>query len=960
MLALRQAHDLFLHKDVIASLGPQDGDINDFIEHEAVCSQRHENTCQWVLEHRLFATWLAVPPKQHTILWITGGPGAGKSTLTSFIVDHLRTNIHPSPLTPRVAFFYFKASSASHNNAADAMYSLTWQLCCQSKAASVALARDASYLSADTRWVRTKTGVKESRTYKASQQMERALKAPPDAVILIDGLDECQDCDEFLPKFLALCQKANIKILLTSRREEQIAQQLQSSPTLEIMPSNIQRDVEAFLAFKIACSARISYPWLRDKIPKALASRHEGVFLWVVLMFNELEACVTVEDVQSALVRLPTGLEAVYVAIVDRLEKTLTRGAIEVGRKVLSWVLGSGRPLSMDELHEALYHQYKLAGNTLLANGQFPYADQEIEVICGSLVKIQFGKIRPVHETTTGFLKLLAGRNQLRTRPCILPDNNEISVGLAAVCLAYIAEKCGSPLSHFAEGILNVERFNIERFRAQNAFIEYACAYWVYHILECPPEVQDNALTLLESSLTCSTTLFWIETSSLLKPSGLWRLIIAIQELDDWTDDQKGETKVESSRAVIDIWCTGVLEFLDSYGPILAERPWIIWLIRVKQFPNHEKGARICSQYQPTSEEQEWVFEGSLVPATQAYKLPASALLHRHQRLLMRARFGFIFYEPRRKIYVTGERSAIDGDQLFVQEAATGRCLLPAIASTEDYGDVVAAKISDDGKYLAIAYTKWLSVWSIHLDIRFSKRLQTREWAVRLFAHEYRGIIEKPDVDVIAFRKDNSLFAPGGWYELPSTDFHPFSSLHSQPAPTTSIHFSGNGEFIFRIVTHDGYTRINWVSTTTSRDTRFELLVIEAEPGWSFVASYTGKYLVLMGCRFRTNETKLLDMESRKTYDITSRLRHTGPQSFHFTRGDTELVTFLLGPRHERSCYADMTVSVWRLDSDVPEICSTGHALVVDAWNAEIDNNDPFCTTDGVDRGWIVSCERAV
>jgi thiol-disulfide isomerase/thioredoxin len=488
MLALRQAHDLVLHKDVIASLAPQDGDINDFAyEHEAVCGRRHENTCRWVLEHRLFASWLAVPPEQNTILWITAGPGAGKSTLTSFVIDHLRTNLQ-SGSASRIAFFYFKASSTSQNNAADAMCSLTWQLCDQSEAARAALESDALYYSLDTTGLRTSAKVKNSRTYKASQQLKRVLQATPDAVILIDGLDECQDCDAFLPMFLELCQQANIKALFTSRREEQIAQHLRSSPTLEIMPFDIQGDVEAFSAFKIARSARLSHPLVRDKILDALISRHEGMFLWVVLMLKELKACVTVEDVQSALTQLPTGLEAVYTAIVDRLEKTLTRGAIEVSRKVLAWVLGSGRPLSMDELREALCQQYKLEGNTLLANGQFPYADQEIEVICGSLVRIQFGRIQPVHETTTGFIKLLAGYNQLRTSPRILPDRNEISVRLAAICLAYIAEKCGSPLTRFADGILNVERFNMKQFRTQNAFIEYACAYWAYHVLECPSE----------------------------------------------------------------------------------------------------------------------------------------------------------------------------------------------------------------------------------------------------------------------------------------------------------------------------------------------------------------------------------------------------------------------------------------------------------------------------------------
>ena len=964
MLALRQAHDLVLRKNLVASLAPQNGDITDFAhEHEAVRGRRHEKTCRWVLEHSLFVSWLAVPPEQHTTLWITAGPGAGKSTLASVIIDHLRTYLRPIPL-PRIVFFYFKASSASQNNAADAMCSLIWQLCNQCEAAQAALESDTSYYSLDTTGLRTSAKVKNSRTYKASQQLERAFQATPDAILIIDGLDECQDCDGFLPKVLALCQQANIKALFTSRREEQIAQHLQSSPTLEITQFDIQGDVEAFSAFKIARSARLSHPLVRDKILEALVSRHEGMFLWVVLMFKELKACVTVEDVQSALNQLPTGLEAVYAAIVERLEKTLACGAIEVSRKVLAWVLGSGRPLSMDELREALCQQYKLTGNTLLANGQFPYADQEIEVICGSLVRVQFGKIQAVHETTTGYITLLARQNQPRTSPRILPDGNERSIRLAAVCLAYIAEKCGSPLTRFDNGIMNVERFNMEQFRTRNAFIEYACAYWAYHVLECPSESRDDAFKLLENTLTCSTTLSWIEASFLLEPRGLWRSIIATEELDDWVDSQTGNTKAESFRATVDMWCTGVLEFLESYGPLLAKRPWIAWLARVKQFPNHETGASTCSQCHLDLKEQEWIFEESLVAATQKYKLPAKAHLGHSQRSLFKAKFGFIVYEPRQKVYITGESKTEYGEELFVQETATGRRLPPATAPTDDYGYVVTAKVSDDGKYLAIAYSKWLSVWSIKSDIRFFKRLKNQEWAVRIFSHKYYAAYEELCAGMIAFGKDSSLFAPGGWYELPSTDFHTFGVLRNQPVATTSTHFSGNGEFIFRVVTQDSHTKINRIATIEPQYYRSELLVVDAKPEWSFVASYTGKYLVLMSrsgsWSSRTYEAKLLHIESQKSYDVASRLRHSGPGSFHFTRNDTELVTFLLGPRLERSCHADMTVSVWRLDSDVPQICSTSHFLVVDATHPETINNDPVCTIDGRDRGWIVSCERIV
>jgi hypothetical protein len=441
------------------------------------------------------------------------------------------------------------------------------------------------------------------------------------------------------------------------------------------------------------------------------------------------------------------------------------------------------------------------------------------------------------------------------------------------------------------------------QFRANNTLLEYACSYWAYCVSECPLKFRDDALVLLANSLTCFTTLSWIETSFLLEPAGLWRLTIATEELDYWVDEHKGDTKVKSSLAAVDVWCTGVLEFLNSYGQLLAERPWIIWLTRVKQVPNHEDGARACSQYQLTKEEQEWVFDGSLVPANQEYKItPGARLEHSHWSLL-KSRFGFIMYEPHRNIYITGESHIDEGERIFIQVATTGRRLPPAVATAFFGGYVMTAKISDNGKYLAIANSRWIPVWSIHSDIKFSKRLQNREWAVRLFFHKYYGESQKLNFDVIAFWKDNFLFTPGGWYESPSTEFHTFDFVQNQPAATSSTHFSGNGEFMLTAVTHDGRTRINKIATTAPQGDCSELLLIDAEPTWSFVASYAGRYLVLMRSgiegRSRTYEAKLLDIGSRKTYDIASGLRHTGPRSFHFTRGDNELVTFLLGPRFE-------------------------------------------------------------
>jgi hypothetical protein len=46
-------------------------------------------TCDWVLNHDSFSQWLEDPAQYSRILWINGDPASGKSTLSSFIINHV-------------------------------------------------------------------------------------------------------------------------------------------------------------------------------------------------------------------------------------------------------------------------------------------------------------------------------------------------------------------------------------------------------------------------------------------------------------------------------------------------------------------------------------------------------------------------------------------------------------------------------------------------------------------------------------------------------------------------------------------------------------------------------------------------------------------------------------------------------------------------------------------------------
>lgn len=77
-------------------------------KHDDVTERRLSGTGDWIKAEPLYQKWI----KEETpILWILGGPGAGKSFLSSKIISHLQ-EVHPQdaqrPSRVSVAYFYIK------------------------------------------------------------------------------------------------------------------------------------------------------------------------------------------------------------------------------------------------------------------------------------------------------------------------------------------------------------------------------------------------------------------------------------------------------------------------------------------------------------------------------------------------------------------------------------------------------------------------------------------------------------------------------------------------------------------------------------------------------------------------------------------------------------------------------------------------------------------------------------
>ena len=685
------------------------------------------------------------------------------------------------------------------------------------------------------------------------------------------------------------------------------------------------------------------------------------------------------EEVQTTLMQIPSGLEGIYTKIIRRLEESLTRRAAELTRIILTWVLGSARTLSMDELREALYFQYQAQGHTLLSDGEFPYADKDIENMCGSLVSIRHGQIQTVHQSTKEYLVDLGEDRRLCQGLVILPTSVDTSLGLASICLRYQEKLCKSslmklqmsPFSHHPEG------FDIRMLQANSKLLDYSFLFWIHHVVSCPTSHRESLVAVILKHFSKFMTVFWMVISMSLDSRGIWRLVIGVEEVEEWLLEGTSRENMGDAARHLQDWCSSITKLLKAYSTLLFENSWTIWRLDLKSFLGQEQRFAAPSNCIDKSEES----EESLQSAGQANGLQARSknpILGHDEWSLLNARLGFFVHGRNQNIFLSGESRTSGEECLFVQHAESGKRLSPATAGLAavhvdekfHYGFVVTAKVSAQGKYLAVAYNKWLSIWSIKPNLKFSHRLRDRASAFGLISEAYReGSPEHITAGMIAFEGDDRLFAPRGWYDLATKEFHAFPSMLLDKLRTAdSICYSGNCSYLFTEHRRESSQEVSrhslsLVGLADTISTAFDVASIG-----SFKSSNTGKYFLLFDYdipNYKDTSHSSIALFNMATMEMerfpgTENFSSFGECSFHFLEGDDTLVTFLWEPETRRGVHTMMTVTVWGLGPGQPKLYSQGHISTVVRAHPATVTNPPIIATTARDLAWIVSCDRTV
>ena len=232
--------------------------------------RRQPGTGQWFLDSPEFQAWLET---NNQTLFCPGIPGAGKTILTSIVVENLTTRFQSDKNTG-IAYLYCNFRRLDEQKIDYLLASLLKQLaeCQPSLPASVKDLYDRH------RTKRTRPSIDE-----ILRSIQSVVTAYTRVFIIIDALDECQvsnGCQaKLLSEMFSLQEKFGANLLATSRYIPEITEKFNGSLRLEIRASNqdVQRYLDGHMSQLPGCVLRNSD--LKNEIRSDIIKAVDGMYV---------------------------------------------------------------------------------------------------------------------------------------------------------------------------------------------------------------------------------------------------------------------------------------------------------------------------------------------------------------------------------------------------------------------------------------------------------------------------------------------------------------------------------------------------------------------------------------------------------------------------------------------------------------------------------------------------------
>lgn len=428
----------------------------DFIQRNNL-QKRWPDTGTWLLEKEEFNTWCS--SQNSGLIWCNGPPGAGKSVLSSMIVEYIQGKRSTGNTNMGLAFAYFRYDKIDSRKPGQIIAALTKELARQLESYPEEIVE---FFNSHYRNARTPSFEEYCEAFFSLATLFSEL------FIVVDALDECPENPrstflEFVTDVTRRLQ--NAKLFITSRPDSSIHEFFEDLrvPTIYIRAEDTIRDVAKYIRGKLDLltrspqdggrprtqTLRIQDPAMRDKIYSALVDRTDVMFLWVDLQLDNICRQRSDEDILEALSSLPANLSETYSRILEQIAEQ-PKSLRELAWRCLMWVLNARERLHLYELRDAVMTQHDCNSSTELQKRREKYTMSAMMDACRNLLVSEdhrwnrsdnysgWATVRPVHYSLVEFLRRETALKGLEKISPILQNRKFAELELAKTCLTYL------------------------------------------------------------------------------------------------------------------------------------------------------------------------------------------------------------------------------------------------------------------------------------------------------------------------------------------------------------------------------------------------------------------------------------------------------------------------------------------------------------------------------------------
>ena len=213
----------------------------------------------------------------HGLVILTVLASAGKTFLTSKVIDHIQSLLRSSPNQEGFAFFYCNQNGKERRELPPVLQSCTRQL-----STATRYPGDIRKSLRDLYYERRR-GASDLDSEACRKQLLEVVSLYPKTTLVLDALDECnpESCGSLVDtiNFLLAESKRPLKVFISSRPDPDIQDQFRSRPSIEVQATNNQADIEKFVNEEIAKHPRWSKMSLslKGKIINTLLTGSKGM-----------------------------------------------------------------------------------------------------------------------------------------------------------------------------------------------------------------------------------------------------------------------------------------------------------------------------------------------------------------------------------------------------------------------------------------------------------------------------------------------------------------------------------------------------------------------------------------------------------------------------------------------------------------------------------------------------------